>query len=71
MKNVKYFKEGEVWRVAGGLKGLLGMRHTYRRNPGRTSGRRRIHSEKWEAIDVESSEPDLTKQEGTLGQMLS
>lgn len=43
MKNVMYFKEGEVWRVAGGLKGLLEKRHTHRMNLSRTSGRRRIH----------------------------
>lgn len=44
-------------------------RHTHRRNLGRTSGRRRIDSKRWEA--AEPSELDLTKQEGTLSQMLS
>lgn len=51
---------------------MLEKRHTHRRNLGKTSGRRKIHSKRWEA--VEHSETDFTKQEilqSTLGQMLS
>lgn len=51
---------------------MLEKRHTHRRNLGKTSGRRKIHSKRWEA--VEHSETDFTKQEilqSTLDQTLS